>query len=91
MGLLDEFKKAFQTSAVGNFGSGWTWLVKKLTARSTSKHGCRRHPDHRRQGPAVHRRGNMPTTSTTAAAPEIRRDLLNNLVNWAFAEQNYAG
>jgi len=28
-GNLDEFKKAFQTSAVGNFGSGWTWLVKK--------------------------------------------------------------
>jgi len=28
-GSLDEFKKAFQASAVGNFGSGWTWLVKK--------------------------------------------------------------
>jgi Fe-Mn family superoxide dismutase len=28
-GNIDEFKKAFQTSAVGNFGSGWTWLVKK--------------------------------------------------------------
>lgn len=28
-GSVDEFKKAFQTSAVGNFGSGWTWLVKK--------------------------------------------------------------
>ncbi|MFA6060966.1 MAG: Fe-Mn family superoxide dismutase [Gallionella sp.] len=28
-GNLDEFKKAFQASAVGNFGSGWTWLVKK--------------------------------------------------------------
>ena len=26
---LDDFKKAFQASAVGNFGSGWTWLVKK--------------------------------------------------------------
>jgi Fe-Mn family superoxide dismutase len=28
-GSHDEFKKAFQTSAVDNFGSGWTWLVKK--------------------------------------------------------------
>ena len=28
-GSVDEFKKAFQASAVGNFGSGWTWLVKK--------------------------------------------------------------
>ncbi len=28
-GSFDAFKAAFQTSAVGNFGSGWTWLVKK--------------------------------------------------------------
>ena len=28
-GSYDAFKAAFQTSAVGNFGSGWTWLVKK--------------------------------------------------------------
>ena len=28
-GSYDAFKKAFVTSAVGNFGSGWTWLVKK--------------------------------------------------------------
>ena len=28
-GSLADFKKAFVTSAVGNFGSGWTWLVKK--------------------------------------------------------------
>ena len=26
---FDAFKEAFTKSAVGNFGSGWTWLVKK--------------------------------------------------------------
>ena len=28
-GSFDAFKDAFGKSAVGNFGSGWTWLVKK--------------------------------------------------------------
>ena len=45
MGFLDEFKKAFQASAVGNFGSGWTWLVKKADGfRRHRQHGRRRHP-----------------------------------------------
>ena len=26
-GSLDEFKTAFETQALNNFGSGWTWLV----------------------------------------------------------------
>ncbi len=29
---FDAFKEAFSKSAVGNFGSGWTWLVKKADA-----------------------------------------------------------
>ncbi len=27
-GSIDEFKSEFRAQAVGNFGSGWTWLVK---------------------------------------------------------------
>lgn len=34
-GSYDDFKAAFQASAVGNFGSGWTWLVKKQMAQLT--------------------------------------------------------
>lgn len=29
-GSLAAFKEAFAKSAAGNFGSGWTWLVKKV-------------------------------------------------------------
>ena len=28
-GSVDKFKEEFNKSAAGNFGSGWTWLVKK--------------------------------------------------------------
>jgi len=28
-GSVEAFKEAFNKSAAGNFGSGWTWLVKK--------------------------------------------------------------
>lgn len=28
-GSLDAFRKEFEKHALGNFGSGWTWLVKK--------------------------------------------------------------
>ena len=42
-GTYAAFREAFVKSAVGNFGSGWTWLVKKADGtdrceRDTSRH-----------------------------------------------------
>ncbi len=43
-GSFDEFKKAYTGDCVGNFGSGWTWLVKnssgELEIMKTSNAGC---------------------------------------------------
>ena len=43
-GSFAEFKEKFSTSAVTNFGSGWTWLVKnadgKLEIVNTANAGC---------------------------------------------------
>ncbi|MEZ4872148.1 MAG: Fe-Mn family superoxide dismutase [Bdellovibrionales bacterium] len=43
-GSFDKFKEEFSTKAAGNFGSGWTWLVKKsngdLDIVNTDDAGC---------------------------------------------------
>jgi Fe-Mn family superoxide dismutase len=43
-GSFDKFKEEFTKSGVGNFGSGWTWLVKKTDGSvdivNTSNAGC---------------------------------------------------
>jgi superoxide dismutase, Fe-Mn family len=43
-GSFDKFKEEFGKSCVGNFGSGWTWLVKKadgsVDIANTSNAGC---------------------------------------------------
>jgi len=92
-GSYDEFKKSFQASAVGNFGSGWTWLVKKADGSV----------DIVNMGAA----GTPLTTADKAvlcvdvwehayyidyrnARPKFVETYLNNLVNWDFASQNFA-
>ncbi len=92
-GSFDDFKKAFQTSAVGNFGSGWTWLVKKADGSV----------DIVNMGAA----GTPLTTGDTAlltidvwehayyidyrnARPKYVETFLASLANWDFASANFA-
>jgi len=91
-GSFDEFKKAFQTSAVGNFGSGWTWLVKKADGSvdivNTSNAGC----------PLTTADKPLLTCDVWEHAyyidyrnlrPKFVETFLNNLVNWDFAAKNF--
>ena len=92
-GSYDAFKEAFTKSAVGNFGSGWTFLVKKADGSV----------DIVNMGPA----GTPLTTGDTAlltvdvwehayyidyrnARPKFVETFLNSLVNWDFAAANFA-
>ena len=92
-GSLEAFKTAFQTSAVGNFGSGWTWLVKKADGSVNIVN----------MGAA----GTPLTTGDKALLcvdvwehayyidyrnmrPKFVETFLNSLVNWSFAEANFA-
>lgn len=91
-GSYDDFKAAFQASAVGNFGSGWTWLVKKADGSV----------DIVNMGAA----GTPLTTGDTAllcidvwehayyidyrnARPKFVETFLTSLVNWDFASANF--
>ena len=92
-GSFAEFAKAFQASAVGNFGSGWTWLVKKADGSV----------DIINMGAA----GTPLTTGDKALLcidvwehayyidyrnlrPKFVETFLSSLANWRFAEQNFA-
>ena len=92
-GSYAAFKEAFTKSAVGNFGSGWTWLVKKadgsVDLANTSNAAT------------------PLTTADTAlltldvwehayyidyrnARPKFVETYLASLVNWNFAAANFA-
>ena len=93
-GSYDAFKEAWVKSAVGNFGSGWTWLVRKADGG----------------GVDIVNMGAAGTPLTTADTPLLTIDVwehayyidyrnlrpkfvetfLNSLVNWEFAERNCA-
>ncbi|MEI7968641.1 MAG: Fe-Mn family superoxide dismutase [Betaproteobacteria bacterium] len=91
-GSFDAFKEAFAKSAVGNFGSGWTWLVRK--------------PDGSVDIVNTSNAGTPLTTADKAlltvdvwehayyvdyrnARPKFVEAFLNHLANWDFAASNY--
>ncbi len=92
-GSFDAFKEAFGASAAGNFGSGWTWVVKDasggLAIANTSNAGC---PIRDGQTPIL-------TIDVWEHAYYIdyrnaRPDYIGafwNLVNWDFVAQNLRG
>jgi len=92
-GSVDAFKEAFTKSAVGNFGSGWTWLVKKadgsLDIVNTGAAG----------NPLT--TGDKPVLTIDVwehayyidyrnARPKFVEAYLTHLVNWDFAAANFA-
>jgi superoxide dismutase, Fe-Mn family len=93
-GSLDEFKKAFQASAVGNFGSGWTWLVKKADGSvDIVNMGAAGTPLTTADKPllCVDVWEHAYYIDYRNLRPKFVETFLNNLVNWSFAETNFAG
>lgn len=90
-GSFEAFKEAFTKSAVGNFGSGWTWLVGKSDGSvdivNTSNAAT----------PLTGSDKPLLTVDVWEhayyidyrnARPKFVETFLNNLVNWEFAEKN---
>jgi len=92
-GTFAAFKEAFTKSAVGNFGSGWTWLVKKadgtVDIANTSNAGT------------TLTSGDKALLTIDVwehayyidfrnARPKFVETFLNSLANWDFAAKNFA-
>jgi superoxide dismutase, Fe-Mn family len=91
-GGLDKFKEAFKTAAVGQFGSGWAWLVAdrgqlKIVATANAV------------TPLVDGQTPLLTCDVWEHAyyldyqnrrPDFVQAFLDHLINWDFAAQNLA-
>jgi Fe-Mn family superoxide dismutase len=93
-GSFDEFKKAFQASAVGNFGSGWTWLVKKpdgsVDIVNTSNAATPLTTDNKALL-TIDVWEHAYYVDYRNARPKFVETFLASLANWDFAAKNFAG
>ena len=92
-GSVDEFKKAFQASAVGNFGSGWTWLVKKpdgsVDIVNTSGAGTPLNTENKALL-TIDVWEHAYYIDYRNARPKFVETFLASLANWDFAAKNFA-
>lgn len=91
-GSFEEFKKAFQASAVGNFGSGWTWLVKKADGSvDIVNMGAAGTPLTTGDKPllCIDVWEHAYYIDYRNLRPKFVETFLNHLVNWEFAEKNF--
>ena len=93
-GSFEEFKKAFQASAVGNFGSGWTWLIKKADGTvDILNTGAAGTPLKSGEGKAlltIDVWEHAYYIDYRNARPKFVETFLNSLANWDFAAKNFA-
>lgn len=91
-GSLDAFKDEFKKAAVGQFGSGWAWLVSEKGALKITKTA-------NADLPMVHGQTAILTCDVWEHAyyldfqnrrPDFVQSFLDNLVNWDFANANLA-
>ena len=91
-GNFDEFKKAFQASAVGNFGSGWTWLVRKpdgsVDIVNTSGAGTPLNSENKALL-TIDVWEHAYYIDYRNARPKFVETFLNSLANWDFAARNF--
>ncbi len=91
-GSFDAFRAEFTTAAVGNFGSGWTWLIKDGDSVAIVKTDDA-------DTPLKHGQHALLTIDVWEhayyldyqnARPAYVAAFLDHLVNWNFAAQNFA-
>ncbi|MGB0126928.1 MAG: Fe-Mn family superoxide dismutase [Rhodocyclaceae bacterium] len=92
-GSFDAFKEAFTKSAVGNFGSGWTWLVKKadgsVDIANTSNAGTALTGSDKALV-TIDVWEHAYYIDYRNARPKFVETFLASLVNWDFAAKNFA-
>ncbi|MBS1208760.1 MAG: superoxide dismutase [Proteobacteria bacterium] len=92
-GSFDAFKEAFTKSAVGNFGSGWTWLVKKADGSvDILNTGAAGNPLTSGETPllAIDVWEHAYYIDYRNARPKFVETFLTHLANWDFAAANFA-